>query len=238
MAVPWIKVQTNLPSHPKIFALAEELGVDSRLLLPEIIATGIIINLWTWALTNQPDGDLNGVSNRAIARICGWLGKPDKLVDALVVCGFIDADRRIHDWEEYTLLYNDAEEQNKAKTRERVQRYRERNKGVTRYDDVTLQSVTRNDGVTEDVTPCNADVTLQCNADVTLQGVTVTVPDKNKIRRREEGEKNNHISNSFIKEKEKQEKEKEKPPQKSIAEIEANLARSQYLFEDDGPMPF
>ena len=185
MAVPWIKVATNLPQHPKIYALAEELGLNDKLLLPETMAAGIIINLWTWALTNQPNGDLSGVSDRAIARVCGWQGKPDKLIGALISCGFLDGDRYIHDWEDYTLAFNDQEEHRREKTRERVARYREQK---------------RNADVTQGVTLCNADVTvtgaLHCNADVTPCNADVTPLDKNKIREdkiRIREDKNNSI---------------------------------------------
>ena len=193
MAVPWIKVATNLPQHPKIYALAEELGLNDKLLLPETMAAGVIINLWTWALTNQPNGDLSGVSDRAIARVCGWQGKPDKLIDSLISCGFVDADRYIHDWEDYTLAFNDQEEHRREKTRERVARYREQKRNA-------------------DVTLCNADVTvtqaLHCNADVTPCNADVTHLDKNKIRE----DKIREDKNNIILEKEKiNKKEKEKP---------------------------
>ena len=193
MAVPWIQVYTNLPQHPKTSKLAEALKLDIKNIEPESAAVGILISLWTWALQNQPDGDLANCSDRVIARACGWSGKPEVLVKALTESGFLDGIRTIHDWDEYAVLIMEANDSRKQKTRERVALYRERK---------------RNADVTRDVTLCNADVTvtppLQCNADVTpcnaLRNADVT--QLHNIT------KHNITEHSVIKEKEKKEKEK------------------------------
>ena len=195
MAVPWIKVATNLPQHPKIFALAEELGLNDKLLLPEAQAVCIVINLWVWAMQNQPDGNLGAISNRAIARVCGWQGKPDKLIDSLISCGFLDVDRYIHDWDEYTLSFNDTEEHRKAKNREYVARSREKRKQKN---------------APEDVRGCKDDVSLTtplqepCN----VRGCKDDVRGLDKIR--EDKIREDKITSFDLKE--KQEKEKLAPP--------------------------
>ena len=139
MVIPWLQVYSNLPSHPKVSRLADLLGLNHKHVQPEVIAVGIVINLWTWAIQNCPNGFLT-VSTRAIAKACGWTGNPDVLYEALIAADFVESDGYIHDWDEYAGLLLEQDENRKAKTRERVKRYREQK--------------------------CNADVT-QCNADVT-----------------------------------------------------------------------
>lgn len=77
-------------------------------------------------MQNAYSGDLSGCGNRAIADACTWKKKPQALVDALISAGWIDEDHRLHDWEEYAALLMDAEDRKRNKTKERVQRHRER----------------------------------------------------------------------------------------------------------------
>lgn len=143
--IPWIQVYSNLPQHPKTTRLADELGLSSAVLNPNVLAVGILVELWTWAIQNACDGDLSKCSDRAIADACAWKKKPETLVKALICAGFLDADRRLHDWDEYAGMLIEQNENRKKKTRERVARYRDK-KNVTSEE-------------------CNA----LCNA---LQGVT------------------------------------------------------------------
>ena len=131
--IPWIQVYSNLPHHPKVSHLADVLGLSSAAVNPNAVAAGILICLWTWAVQNAPDGDLSNVSPRALADACLWKRSPQKLVEGLQTAGFLESDGRLHDWEEYALLYIDREARQREKTRERVRRYRERNAagGVT-----------------------------------------------------------------------------------------------------------
>ena len=68
-------------------------------------------------------------SARTIANACQWRRKPEILVDALKKAGWLDGDMKLHDWEEYAVLLIDQEDNRKAKTRERVKRYRDAKKG-------------------------------------------------------------------------------------------------------------
>ena len=146
--IPWIQVYSNLPQHRKTSRLAEELKLSSAAVDPNMVAVGILIGLWTWAIQNAYDGDLSECSARTIANACQWKKKPETLVAALQKTGWLDADMRLHDWEEYAVLLIDQEESRKQKTRERVSRYRNKKSAA---GNVT-QSVTGN--VTD--TPCNA----------------------------------------------------------------------------------
>lgn len=126
--LPWVQVYTNICEHPKTSNLVDVLGIVSKDTEPEMIAVGMLVGLWTWAAKNAYDGDLSGVSSRAIAKACGWKKSPDKLVDALKSCGLLDEDYKIHDWEEYAELYINRVDYQKEQNRKRVKECRERKK--------------------------------------------------------------------------------------------------------------
>lgn len=187
MTIPWVQVYSNLPTHRKICRLADLLGLNNKNVQPEVIAVGIVINLWTWAIQNCPNGWLT-VSTRAIAKACGWTGNPDKLYEALIATDFVESDGYIHDWDEYAGLLLEQEEHRKAKNREYVARSRERKskeecKGVCKgvcKDDVSL---TRKD---------------ECKGDVSLTETLQAPYGKVDVRGLPNQTKPNHISISDI----------------------------------------
>jgi len=146
--IPWIQVYSNLPQHRKTSRLAEELKLSSAAVDPNMVAVGILVGLWTWAIQNAYDGDLSECSPRTIANACQWKKKPETLVQALIKTGWLDEDMRLHDWEEYAVLLIDQEESRKQKTRERVNRYRNKKTGGCNVTDGVTCNVTD--------TPCNA----------------------------------------------------------------------------------
>lgn len=146
--IPWIQVYSNLPQHKKTSRLAEELKISSSVVDPNMVAVGILIGLWTWAIQNAYDGDLSECSARTIANACQWKKKPETLVAALKKTGWLDADMRLHDWEEYAVLLIDQEENRKAKTRDRVNRYRSKKAASCNVTQCVPCNVTD--------TPCNA----------------------------------------------------------------------------------
>lgn len=130
--IPWIQVYSNLPQHRKTSSLAEELKLSSAAVDPNMIAVGLLVGLWTWAIQNAYDGDLSKCSARAIANACQWKKKPEVLVAALIKTGWLDEDMRLHDWDDYSVMYQELQDDSKIKHRERQRRYRERKKaGVT-----------------------------------------------------------------------------------------------------------
>lgn len=153
--IPWIQVYSNLPQHPKTTRLADELGLASTALSPNAMAVGLVVSLWTWAIQNAYDGDLSGCSQRAIADACMWRKKPDVLVKALMKAGFLDADMKLHDWDEHACLLVEQEENRKAKTRDRVKRYRDKKAALAERDSNASCNAPCN--VTD--TPCNASTT-------------------------------------------------------------------------------
>lgn len=137
--IPWIQVYSNLTTHRKTGRLADELGLANSFVSPDVVAVGILISLWTWAIQNASNGDLSDCSARAIAEACRWKKKPEMLIESLKAAGWLDADNKLHDWEEYAGLLMEQEDSRKAKTRERVQRYREKKKTECN-DSVTVTS--------------------------------------------------------------------------------------------------
>lgn len=150
--IPWIQVYSNLPQHPKTSRLADELGLASAALNPNVLAVGLLVSLWTWAIQNAYNGDLSSCSARSIAEACLWKKKPETLVNALIKTGFLDPDMKLHDWDEYACLLMEQEENRRAKTRERVKRYRDKKNGVTD----TPCNAPGNGGCNVTDTPCNA----------------------------------------------------------------------------------
>ena len=149
----WIKVHHDLSDHPKVYRLAEALKIE------QYAAVGLVVCLWIWTVTYAPDGDLARFPDAAIARACHWNKPAAGLVKALTECGFLDPDRRVHDWDVYASALIDMNETVKEKTRKRVEAYRSRKRdealqpeggNVTSNVTVTLPSVTGN--VTSNVT--------------------------------------------------------------------------------------
>lgn len=121
--------------HPKTTELADYLELRSNEVNPNVVAAGMLVALWTWAVQNAYNGDLSACSFRAIAEACTWKKKPNVVVDALIHAGWIDYDEetdtmKLHDWDDYAALLVDAEDNRRNKTRERVQRYRERKRNA------------------------------------------------------------------------------------------------------------
>lgn len=89
----------QVPESMKFKKLQRLLGV------PKIIAVGTLELLWISTQKNAPQGDIGRFSNLEIAIECEWEGDPDELVNALVECGWLDADPTyrliVHDWEEH-----------------------------------------------------------------------------------------------------------------------------------------
>jgi len=160
--IPWIQVYSNLIRHPKVTKLADKLNLTSKDAGPNVIAAGMLVSLWLWAAQNATDGDLSECSDRAIAEAAEFKRKPSLFVEALVHAKLMDEDRKLHDWDEYATLLIDYEEQQREKTRKRVEKHRAKKKA--------LQSTECN--VTE--TPCNAPTIpnlTKPNLTVTREGV-------------------------------------------------------------------
>ncbi len=92
-------MKRGTPRHPKMRHLCELLAV------PLYSAVGILELLWHFTAEFSPRGDIGRHSDIAISNACGWRGKPDKLITALVQSGWINEDGEhrlvIHDWNQH-----------------------------------------------------------------------------------------------------------------------------------------
>ena len=90
-----IRIDASFTTHPKRLRLQRELGPGAVLGL---------IDLWAWAATHRPDGDLSGMAAEDLARAVSYIGDAQELVGGLVRCRFLDGEAdafRIHDWADH-----------------------------------------------------------------------------------------------------------------------------------------
>lgn len=129
--LPWIQVYSNLPEHPKIYALVDRLGLKRN-----YEAVGIVVSLWLWAAKNAPEGDLSGFPDRAIAGAVGYPGRfGEKLCRGLLETGWLDPAESggylIHDWEENAAYFIQNIQRQRRKGRERVEKFRKKQAGLS-----------------------------------------------------------------------------------------------------------
>ncbi len=157
--IPWIQVYSNLLRHPKIYDLADELKLSSKDTSPNAVAAGMLVSLWLWAAQNATDGDLSKCSPRAVAEAAEYKKSPTAFVAALKKTKWLDADGKLHDWDEYAMLLNDINERQREQTKKRVERHRAKKKrdgnGDVTPDCNVTGNVTKPDCNATD-TPCNA----------------------------------------------------------------------------------
>lgn len=90
----WFRLDVDLESHPKVFALAEAMGCSDE----EALAR--IVRFWTGVRVHAPSGDLTGIP---AATIAGWMRMPtrsaEKCVTALSRVGFV-FENIVYGWNE------------------------------------------------------------------------------------------------------------------------------------------
>ncbi len=91
----WIESHTTLLEHPKAKRLCRLLKLRRR------DAVGLLHMLWWWALEYSPEGDLSDVPDDDVADAVDWKRDASELVAALTLAGFLDDDRKLHDWFDY-----------------------------------------------------------------------------------------------------------------------------------------
>ena len=114
----WIELHQTLPTHRKIMKLRRILKIKT----PQ--AVGHVAMLWLWSIDNAPDGDLSKVDVEDIAEACEWPRGAETFVSAMKEAGLIDADMKLHDWDEYTGGLMEKREDRRKKDRERQARSR------------------------------------------------------------------------------------------------------------------
>ena len=95
----WLKVQSDLPYHPKTTRLARTLGIERS------SAVGMLVCLWAWTFHYAEDGRLKKYADQELAEAAGWGGDPRVFIKALKAAGWLDSDRSIHDWNEHSGTY-------------------------------------------------------------------------------------------------------------------------------------
>lgn len=95
----WIESHTVLIRHKKLRDLARELRLRPAHLMGHLHA------LWHAALEQREDGDLSSWSDEFIAEMSDFSGDAPQYVRLLTKHGWLDEDRKIHDWIDYVGMY-------------------------------------------------------------------------------------------------------------------------------------
>lgn len=82
MAGDWIKMRSDLFEHPKVFKLADMLGVD------EFSVVGMLFCFWAWADKHSVDGRVDAATSRLVDKCAQRSG----FADALVSVGWLVVD--------------------------------------------------------------------------------------------------------------------------------------------------
>ena len=120
----WLPIHTDLPRHLKTIRLSKSLNIKRAQ------AVGHLVMLWLWALEVAPQGNLSEFTDEEIAEAAGWRGKDRQgFVSKLIGAGFLDADYRIHNWDDYAgalLLRRENDRIRKREKRMQLRQKRER----------------------------------------------------------------------------------------------------------------
>uniref|UniRef100_I2Q1G0 Uncharacterized protein n=1 Tax=Desulfovibrio sp. U5L TaxID=596152 RepID=I2Q1G0_9BACT len=91
-----IRIAVSFKGHRKRKRLRLMLGPDS---------TDYLLDLWISTAMNHPTGILAGMDAVDLALEAGWEGEPEKFVQALQTCGFLDVSGdgvySLHDWDDH-----------------------------------------------------------------------------------------------------------------------------------------
>lgn len=102
----YCKLEDTFRDNRKPKRLARALGI------PPAHARGLLAGLWSWAVTNEPDGNLEKLDNDEIAEAADWADDADSFVEAMAEVGLLD--RTDHGWELHKFLER-SESYKKAK---------------------------------------------------------------------------------------------------------------------------
>jgi hypothetical protein len=112
----WIPSHINLLGHPKLDKLVELSGLTRAECFVRLH------QLWYWALNNAPNGALKVYSDAGLSVVVGWGPKSGNFVQNLRASGWIDADKRIHDWNKYGGKYLRRKDLNAQRMRQARER--------------------------------------------------------------------------------------------------------------------
>ena len=111
----WIELHQSLPTHRKTLIASDILDISP------VRFVGHIVAFWLWCLDNVPDGNLNGISPRMIARAAQWESDHDNFLQALLTAGFLDQTDtlEIHDWFDYAGRLVERREAERERSKQR-----------------------------------------------------------------------------------------------------------------------
>ncbi len=125
--MPWISVDSKLPSHRKLRILRKRLGIS----LHEAI--GVLVTIWLWALEDADrDGLIVTANAKDMAEAIRWKADPEQLLGALAEAQLVHNGEKgilIHDWPEHQGPWE------AYKNRQRLQREYSRKKRACKDDD-------------------------------------------------------------------------------------------------------
>lgn len=118
----FVKVFTNFYAHRKTLRLRSCIGDDAFWIPPR---------LWAYAADNQPDGDFSDYSAEELAYVLGYTKDAPSMLQALLKAGFLDEDRKIHDWAVYNGYHELYAERAKKAANARWEKERTKEKSRT-----------------------------------------------------------------------------------------------------------
>ena len=113
MAGDWIKMRTNLDTDPRVFAMAESLGLD------DLHVVGLLWKVWAWADSHTQDGNGVSVTQSRLDRITGVSG----FADALRKVGWMEGRDGALTFPNFT-EHNGQTAKTRANTAKRVEKHR------------------------------------------------------------------------------------------------------------------
>lgn len=98
--MPRIELHADLRQHLKLLRLSRSLGVTKAQ------GIGHLSFLWLWASQFAPDGDLSSFTEAEISHGADYPATDAlRFVRALKASKFLDADGKLHDWQDYSGKY-------------------------------------------------------------------------------------------------------------------------------------
>lgn len=88
----YIRLMTGFWKNRKTMRLRSKIGNDAYWIPPR---------LWSYAAENQPDGDFSTYSAEELAMLLEYASNPQALLEALIDSSFLDADQKLHGWDEH-----------------------------------------------------------------------------------------------------------------------------------------
>lgn len=100
----YIKLNVNFYNNRKTIKLRSLIGTDAYWIPPR---------LWCYAAQNQPDGDFSGYTSDELSMLLGCDKYASSIAQVLQQAGFLDADLKIHDWEDHNGYHKNYSERAK-----------------------------------------------------------------------------------------------------------------------------